>query len=96
MSNCDLKNATLEELIVASAGQRAIIAEYQRHGIAVPEEMMEHANYLDRRIKRSVRAEKLAELKMAKARYEALKTDEEKRKDLEGKIAELEASLEAA
>lgn len=87
----DANRLSLDDIVELSAETRALAAEYDRLGVEVPEIVTSKLKSFSREIN-SRQAEALEKaLREKKARLNALKTPEQRRKELEAEIAELEA-----
>ncbi len=93
MKNLDVRSATLDELAYAYAQVDATIRGYEALGIDVPEALKGQLKDIRREADEQVRGAREAELVRLQARRNALKTPDEKRNDLDAKIAELTAKL---
>jgi hypothetical protein len=91
----DFKNFTadrldLDELVSLSAFGKTLRAEYEIHGIEVPEYVSTQLNALTREIKGRVADQVEARRKHIKAQLESLKTPAERRAALEAELAKME------
>lgn len=84
---------TVEELILAKAQLVTVDQGYQEMHLETPEWIIDKLNEVDSEIKSRVKSELIKRLRTAKARRAALKTADEKRRDLDAEIAELEKQV---
>ncbi len=84
---------TVEELMLAQQQLKTIDAGYQELGIETPEWVVDKMTEVGHEITMRGKGELARKLRAAKARRSALRTADEKRKDLDGEIEELEQKL---
>jgi len=82
--------SSVEELLLAKNQLKVIDDGYQDLKLPTPEWVTDRLSDTDREITIRVQAELKRRLRTAKARRSALRTADEKRKDLEAEIADLE------
>ncbi len=100
-SNCQIEKLksfsatkyTLEDLIALSAFAKALHAEYALFSVQSPEWLTRALRDVPVAIKERNRAEIERRLSAAKSRRASLKTADERRKEADAEIAELEAIL---
>ena len=85
--------STTEELMIAQNQLKVIDQGYQDLKLDTPDWVMDKLTEFGHEINSRVRSELQRRLRTAKARRSALRTADEKRKDLEAEIAELEQKL---
>jgi hypothetical protein len=85
---------SVEELLLAQNQLKIIDQGYQELKLNTPEWVLDKLSETGREIDMRVRGELARRLKNAKARRSALRTADEKRKDLDAEILELENKLE--
>jgi len=96
LKNFNAERMDLSELVALSAFARELQAEFKELGVEAPEWVDENTKSLMREIK-SRNADRIAsKLKSAKARFETLKTVDERRNALAAEIADLEKQLTGA
>lgn len=93
IQNTDIEPLEIEELILAKAQLKTIDDEYQSMKLDPPEWVLERLHDVSHEISQRVQSQLKARLRNAKARREALRTNVEKRKDLDAEIKELEGQL---
>jgi uncharacterized sporulation protein YeaH/YhbH (DUF444 family) len=81
------------DLIGQSAALRALIDEYDEHGIPVPKQLHRDLVDLAKRIAISHRAEQEAKLRSLEQEIERLRSNEEKKAAKEAEAEELRAAL---
>lgn len=84
------ENTGLSMSIAQLIGVRQALAVYKEFGADTPEILVEKEKALTNQIKGMVRDQKARKIRMLKGRLEALKTDSEKRADLQAELAKLE------
>lgn len=84
----------VEELILLKEQLRVIDAGYQDMRLQTPEWVIDKMTKADREMKMRVQGELQRRLKAAKARRAALRTADEKRRDLDTEIKDLEGSIQ--
>ena len=84
---------SVEELILAQNQLKIIDAGFQELKLEPPDWVLEKLSETGHEINMRVKGELMKRLKSAKARRSALRTADEKRKDLDAEIAELESKL---
>jgi hypothetical protein len=84
---------TVEELILGQNQLRVIDQGYQDLKLSTPEWVIDKLTQTTKEIDNRVQGELQRRLRAAKARRSALRTADEKRKDADAEIAELEARL---
>lgn len=89
----DIEQNSVEELFIAKSQLKTIDDGYQEMKLDTPEWITDKLSTITREITLRVRSELQRKLRQAKARRSALKTADEKRKDLEDEIAALEVKL---
>lgn len=93
LQNTDTEVLQVEELMVAQAQLQTIDAGYQDLKLETPEWVIDKLQEVATEIKLRVQSELARRLKVAKARRSNLRTADEKRRDLDLEIAELEKAL---
>lgn len=94
LENTDVENvSSVEELILAQNQLKIIDAGYQELGVDTPEWVLDKLSAVSHEITMRVRNELARQLRAAKARRDSLRTRDEKRQDLDARIAELENKL---
>ena len=83
----------VEELILMRSELQVIDVGYQELKLPTPEWVIDKLTAVNREIALRVQGELERRLKAAKARRAALRTADEKRRDLDSEIAELEGML---
>jgi ABC-type phosphate transport system auxiliary subunit len=91
--NVDVDTADMDELILNQAMLRLVNQGYEEAGIETPEYILDRLAAISREITERNRAELQKRLRTLKLKREGLKTREEKAKDMEAEIAELESKL---
>lgn len=86
----------VEELVELSAAARAVTAEFEQLNAETPEWITKQANEVRRAIRDQQRDALEARLKTAMARRDALKTPDEKRKEIDAEIERLTKTLQPA
>jgi hypothetical protein len=89
--NCD--RLDLDEAVALHAFAGVMETSFAGFGVASPKWLTDAQRALDEEIRRRARDDLMARLARAKARKEALKTEAQKRADVDGEIAALEAAL---
>ena len=84
---------SVEELILAQAQLKTIDAAYQEMKLDTPEWVIDKLSEVGLEITVRVRSELQRRLKTAKSRRSALRTADERRKELDAEIAELESKV---
>ena len=89
----EIDTTEIEDLMVIKNQLAVIDTEYQNLTLDTPEWVTDKLGEVSREINNRVTAELTLKLKQAKSRRSALKTADEKRKDLDVEIAALEGKL---
>lgn len=87
------EDTQLEDLMIVKSNLMTIDAGYTDLKLESPDWVTDKLDEVVREIHGRVRAELTRRLKAAKSRHSALKSRDERRKDTEAEIAELEAKL---
>lgn len=85
--------ADVDEMVAMHAFGESLQATYEKHQMPIPEWLPESLRILSKEIASHRRDSIERALKLAKSRFEALKSADEKRKDLQLEIERLTASL---
>lgn len=84
---------SVEELLLAKAQLVIVDQGYQDMHLETPDWVLDKLNEVEAEIKNRVKSELIKRLRTAKARRSALRTADEKRRDLETEISQLEAQI---
>ena len=89
----EIDTTGIEDLMIIKNQLSVIDTEYQNLTLDTPEWVTDKLGEVSREINNRVTAELQMKLKQAKSRRAALKTADEKRKDLDAEITALESKL---